>query len=195
MAFAKTRNLAAIAFIFSLALSPAFAKTTPPKSLIQEPVFGLQYEPVKTKLDIMPNGVQSKCMEMAGTTTWTVSQSYIFATARDAYHTYYVVGDYARRRTPKNPVSKFRLTTLGGVIAVEGQKCEFLGATREVFEARNFKEIPKAVLQQLANDLAVRLVRASGSPNQLRTHLRRKQINGEALPKELQEAFKAFFPR
>ena len=59
---------------------------------------------------------------------------------------------------------------------------------------RHFNEISQPVVQQLADSLAVHLVRASGSPYQLREQLRVRGTKLEKLPEELHESFKAFFP-
>ena len=194
MANLPGRSLSALAIVFSCTLSPAFAKNEPPPKIIQEPVLGLRYEIAKAKLTELPREVQLKCPDFAGTVKWVVGRLFIFAETRDANQTYYVVGGYAKRTHPNATDSDYQLDTFGAVIAVEGKKCESIGAAREVFEMRHFNEISQPVVQQLADSLAVHLVRASGSPYQLREQLRVRGTKLEKLPEELHESFKAFFP-
>jgi hypothetical protein len=194
MANLPGRSLSALAIAFSCTLSPAFATNQPPPKIIQEPVFGLRYEIAKTKLTDLPSEIQKKCPDYAGSVRWVVGRLYIFAETRDANQTYYVVGGYAKRRYPNATDPDYQLDTFGEVIAVEGKKCENLGAAREVFEMRHFNEISQPVVQQLADSLAVHLVRASGSPAQLREHFRIRGTKLEKLPEELHQSFKTFFP-
>jgi hypothetical protein len=189
------RILSAFAIVFSCASSPVFATNQLPPKIIQEPVFGLRYELAKAKLTDLPREVQLKCPDYAGTARWVVGRLYIFAETRDANQTYYVVGGYAKRRTPNATDPDYQLDTFGEVIAVEGKKCESIGAAREVFEMRRFNEISQPVVQQLADSLAVHLVRASGSPAQLREHFRIRGTKLEKLPEELHETFKVFLPK
>jgi hypothetical protein len=49
------------------------------------------------------------------------------------------------------------------------------------------------VLEQLARDLAARLVRATGGESSLRKELRRQHIEFNQLTPELQQAFKPYF--
>ncbi len=63
----------------------------------------------------------------------------------------------------------------------------------ESFEVRDFDQIPLPILQQLARDLATRLVRAVGGPDKLRAEIKSQRIDYERLSPELQEAFKPYF--
>jgi hypothetical protein len=63
----------------------------------------------------------------------------------------------------------------------------------ESFEARDFDQTPLPILQQLARDLAARLVRAVGGPEKLRAEIKNQRIDFDKLSPELQEAFKPYF--
>jgi hypothetical protein len=190
---ATSRSLAAFALAHLLCL-PALGQDNLPPRVLQEPVFGLKYEVAKAGFDVLPAEVPPKCKEYAGTRQWGVGQLYVFASVQDAGQTYYVVGGYWERRTPKASESRYELDKYGGVIVVNGEHCIGLGRAREVFDARYFKEIPQPVLQQLADDLAGRLVRAYGSASQLRQAFEGQHIKQARLPAELQTAFKTYMP-
>ena len=76
--------------------------------------------------------------------------------------------------------------------AVTGNKCADDPAD-ESFEARDFDQTPLPILQQLARDLAVRLVRAVGGPDKLRVEIKSQRIDFDKLSPELQDAFKPYF--
>jgi hypothetical protein len=194
MANLPGRSLSALVIVFSCSLFPAFAKNLPPPKIIQEPVFGLRYELAKTKLTELPREVQLKCPNYAGNVRWVVGRLYIFAKTHDAHQTYYIVGGFAKRRYPNATDPNYQFDTFGEVLAVEGRKCENIRAARELFEMRYFNEISQPVVRQLADSLRVHLVRASGSPSQLREDFRTRGTKLEKLPEELHESFKTFFP-
>ena len=76
--------------------------------------------------------------------------------------------------------------------AVTGNKCADDPAD-ESFEARDFDQTPLPILQQLARDLAERLVRAVGGPDKLRVEIKSQRIDFDKLSPELQDAFKPYF--
>ena len=53
--------------------------------------------------------------------------------------------------------------------------------------------MPDRVLKALAADLAARTVKAFGDPDRLRAELKAQRVDFNALPSELQEAFKPYF--
>lgn len=193
LSIATSRGLLAITFLLSLAL-PASGKDKLPPRVLQEPVFGLAFEPAKAGFEILPSDVAPKCKEYAGTRKWAVGKLFVFASVRDAGQTYYVVGGYLERRTRKASEARYALDKYGGVIQINGESCLGLGRAREVFDARYFKEIPQLVLQQLADDLAIRLVHAYGSASHLKQTFEEQHIDHATLPAELRTSFRAYFP-
>jgi hypothetical protein len=181
-----------IAFL-AFASCAALASDVPPRYL-REPVFGLRLEAANVKLDVLSAEERGKCFEIADDERWT-GNVWVFAVARESDATYYVVGGYFRRRHPRPGESPYWLDSRGGVFQIKGGECIGVGAAREVFDVRPFKETPQPVLQQLALDLAERLARAFGGPDRLRTALKKKDIDPVGLPPELAEAFKTYLER
>ena len=82
--------------------------------------------------------------------------------------------------------------TEGGIYVVKGKNCGGDPA-RDVFEVREFEEIPQLVLEQLAQDLQSRLVRAFGGDVRLRAEIKKQRIARDRLTPELSTAFSAYF--
>lgn len=181
-----------VAVSLALAVCAAQASGIVPPRILQEPIFGLRLEVAKVKLDLLPDDVRNQCMEIADNENLTGRQ-WVYATARDAGATYYVVGGYFERRHPEQGESRYRLDTYGGVYRIDGTGCLGVGAAREVFNTPSFDETPQPILQQLAVDFAVRLVRAFGEPDRLRMKLRNQHVDPDSLSPELREAFSPYF--
>ena len=94
---------------------------------------------------------------------------------------------YSKLRSPGPDELQYEPATRGGLMSVTGNKCVGDPAD-ESFEARDFNDIPQPIFQQLARDLAARLVRALGGPNQLRAEIKNQRIAFDKLSPELQEA-------
>lgn len=173
------------------ACSPIVLAGDKPPRFLQEPVLGLRLETASAKLEPLPEDVRALCIQIADSESWT-GRKWIFARATDATTTYYVVSGYAKRRHPEPGESLYEADKRGGVLFVTATKCEGDPA-RETFETRDFDGIPQPILQQLAQDLAVRLARAVGGPDRLRAEIKNQRIDFDQLSPELQEAFKPFF--
>jgi len=168
----------------------AFAKDSPPR-ILNEPVLGLRLDAASVKLDPLSEDVRAMCVQTADNESST-ARFWIFAQAKDAATSYFVISGYSKRLHPEPGEPLYEPTERGGVLYVTGNKCEGDPA-REVFEARDFKDIPETILQQLARDLATRLARAFGGPNRLRAEIKNQRIDFDRLSPELQEAFKPYF--
>jgi hypothetical protein len=169
------------------ASAAAWAGNKPPRYVI-EPALGLRLD-AGARLEALPSDVTNMCSRDAD--IW-ISHERIFARAQDAATTYYVVSGYAKRRNPEPDQSLYEPIVRGGLYAVTGNKCVDEPAD-ESFEARDFSLTPLPILQQLARDLAARLVRAIGGPDKLRAEIRNQRIDFDRLSPELQEAFKPYF--
>jgi hypothetical protein len=166
------------------------AADAPPR-ILQEPVFGLRMEAANPRIEALPDDLRNKCFELADSEFLT-SRQWIYAAAVDSRTSYYVVAGYFKRRKAEANQAQYRLDTFGGVYRIEGSECMGLGAAREVFDVRALDEIPQPVLQQLADDLASRLVRAFGGPEKLGNAWRRQKVDQLHLPLELQRAFQPY---
>ncbi|MES2296314.1 MAG: hypothetical protein V4582_04695 [Pseudomonadota bacterium] len=171
----------------------ASAVATPPR-ILQEPVLGMRYDAASTGFDLLQNDLLPKCKQFQGVENWKLGPMWIYASVRDDSRIYYIVGGYVENLHPAESEPRFELDTLGGIYAFEAGECFAVGPAREVFHARYFKDIPQPILQGLAYDLSTRYERAFGGASGLRRELRHHHIELEALPPELHEAFKKYFP-
>jgi len=172
--------------------SLAHAKDGPP-SVLQEPVLGLRLPIAQLRLDTLPDEIRNKCEALADNERWK-GRLWVYATAKDAAGTYYVVGGYYERPHPKPDQARYYLDTSGAIFQILGETCIGYGGAKEVFDARYFEEIPQPILQKLASDLAVQLARGLGGANRLKVELRNQHIDFNQLAPELQEAFKTYLP-
>jgi len=157
---------------------------------LQEPVLGLRLR-ADVKLDPLPEDVLVMCEQTIADKTWTGRQ-WIFGEAKDASVVYYLANGYFKRLHPDPGEHLYYQPDQGGLYEVKGVECRGDPA-REVFDVRDFKQIPQAVLQQLARDLAARLVRALGGEDRLRAEIKNQRIDFDQLSPELQEAFAPYF--
>jgi hypothetical protein len=176
--------LATVLMVFSAAAS---AGDKPPRYVI-EPVLGLRLN-ADSRLESLPVDVSTLCSR--DTDKW-IYEERIFARAYDTATTYYVASGYAQRRNPKPGQSPYEPIERGGLYAVTGNECVDDPADAS-FETRDFNQTPLPILQQLAHDLAARLVRAVGGPDKLRAEIKNQRIDFNKLSPELQEAFKPYF--
>jgi hypothetical protein len=186
-----TKSLLA-ALLFAVVGSRAGASpSNHPPRFLQEPVLGLRLEVPGLKLDPLSEDVRALCGQVADDETWT-GRVWIVAQAKDGATTYYVLAGYFKRRHPEPGQSLYDTDSQGGFYTLTGTKCGGDPA-REVFDVRDFKATPQPVLQQLAHDLAARLVQAFGGPDQLRVEIKNQRIDFDQLSPELQEAFAPYF--
>ena len=104
----------------------------------------------------------------------------------------FLVNGYSKRRHPKPNQRPYLQSVNGGVYKVSGTQCNGDPA-RETFEVRDPQQIPREVLQQLAQDLVTRLARATGGAQRLRAEIKKQHIDFDHLSPEIQEAFKPYF--
>jgi hypothetical protein len=183
------RLLAAILFAVISAAAAASGSSRPPRFL-PDPVLGLRLEVAGLKLDSLPEDIRAICGQIADDERWT-GRVWIFGQAKDAGSIYYVLGGYFKRRHPEPGERLYDLN--GGVYTIRGAKCGGDDA-REVFDVRDFNDTPQPIMEQLAHDLAARLVRAFGGADRLRSEIKNQRIDFDQLSPELQEAFKLYFP-
>lgn len=190
MLFTVTNRL--LAFV-SLALICCIsqARESPPR-VLQEPVLGLRLPVAKLRLNPLSDEIRNKCDALADNERWK-GRLWVYATAKDAAGTYYVVGGYYERPHSEPGQPRYYLDTTGAIFQIVGDTCIGYGGAKEVFDARYFEETPQLILQQLAIDLAAQLARALGGANQLAAELRNQHIDFEQLSPELREAFKTHF--
>jgi hypothetical protein len=188
-----TKNLLATLLFAVLCGRAGASPSNHPPRYLQEPVLGLRLEIAGLKLDPLPEDVRAMCEQVADDETWT-GRVWIVAEAKDAATTYYLLAGYFKRRHPEPGQSLYDTDSQGGLYTITGTKCGGDPA-REVFDVRDFNATPQPILQQLARDLAARLVRAEGSPDKLRAEIKSQRIDFNQLSPELQEAFKPYFGR
>jgi hypothetical protein len=108
---------------------------------------------------------------------------WIYASVQQGDDLYYVIGGYGIRAHPEAPhYPLYELQDLGTVAHISSRGCDVQGEALEVFQARNFEEIPQPVLQRLADDLASRLAFAFGGRHKLTDELRRQRLRVERFP-------------
>ena len=177
--------------IAALSASAGARESNRPPQFVHDPVLGLRIPAASVKLDPMPETIRAMCEQMADNATWTGHQ-FIFGVVKNSTATYYLVNGYAKRRNPQPGERLYVQPVEGSVYTISGAQCGG-DAARETFEVRDFKQIPREVLQQLARDLATRLVRAVGGAGRLRTEIINQRIDFQLLSPETQEAFKPYF--
>lgn len=178
---------AILATLVMIGSAVATAGDKPPRYVI-EPALGLRLD-AAVQLEPLPDEVSTLCSR--DTENW-ISHERIFARAKDAATTYYVVSGYSKRRNPEPGQSLYEPIVRGGLYIVTGSQCVDDPAD-ESFEVRDFNQTPRPILQQLARDLAARLVRAVGGPDTLRAEIKNQRIDFDHLSPELQEAFRPYF--
>lgn len=183
-------NCIAGAALFALLGKVSMAGDAPPR-IVQEPVLGLRYDIAKTKFDILPADVLALCTTINAANA--ADHLWVFAFAHDAARSYYVVGGYGVRLHPEPPdFPKFTSYDYGDVFMLEGVQCKRLGSVRELFDDGPYDDLPQAILQQLALDLALRLARGFGGPENLQTELRNQRVDFDRFTPELRIAFKSY---
>lgn len=178
---------AVLAPLLVIASAVAMAGDHPPRYVV-EPALGLRLD-AGIQLEPLPNDVSVLCSR--DTENW-IHHEQIFARAQDAATIYYVVSGYSKRRNPVPGQSRYEPVVRGGLYAVTGNRC-IDDPADESFAARDFQQTPLPILQQLAQDLAARLVRALGGADKLRAEIRNQRIDFDRLSPELQAAFKPYF--
>ncbi|MGF6276142.1 hypothetical protein ABIB38_004553 [Massilia sp. UYP11] len=187
---ATKKLFAAIAVAVASLTASAAEYAHPPKYLV-EPVFGLKVEFADGKLEPLPEQIRAACVQMADNETWTGRQ-WIFGAVKSGEATYYLVSGYFERRHPGPGELRYHQPDQGGIYVVKGKDCGGDPA-REVFEVRDFEQIPKPVLERLARDAKARLVCAIGGESRLRAEFKKQRVTSDRLTPELAVAFKPYF--
>lgn len=190
LSIATRKLLATVILSTSSVIAGAADFEHTPKYLV-EPVFGLRVALASAKLDPLPDQIRAVCVQMADNDTWKGRQ-WIFGTVKRDDATYYLVSGYFERQQPEPGELRFHLPDQGGVYVVKDKDCGGDPA-RDVFDVRDFEEVPQAVLEQLAQDLRSRLVRAFGGDAGLRAEIKKQRIARDRLTPELSKAFKMYF--
>lgn len=173
-----------------LCASAGAQESNQPPQFLQDPVLGLRFR-ADAKLDLLPEDIRALCLPMADTETWA-TREWIFGVARHSTATYYLVNGYSKRRNPKPGQRLYFQHIDGGVYKVAGTECNG-DLARETFAVRDPRQIPREVLQELAQDLVTRLARAAGGTQRLRAEIKKQRIDFNRLSPEMQEAFKPYF--
>lgn len=170
----------------------ASASATPPKFFF-DPIFGLPVTVAGLRLKSLPANIQAMCPQIANSENW-LTWKWIFARTSDATRDYYLVTGYSMRRHPTRGQERYELDTGGSLMMVAGNSCVGDPA-KEVFEARDFSDVPQEALRALARDLATSMEQALGGHRRLSDRLKTKGIKFDTLSPELQEAFAPYFGR
>lgn len=186
-----TRKLVVTMMLATASIIAGAADFTHPPKYLVEPVFGLKVALTNARLDPLPNEIRAACNQMADNDTWAGRQ-WIFGSVKRDEATYYLVSGYFERHHPGPGEPRFHLPDQGGIYVVKGEDCGGDPA-RDVFDVRDFDEVPQPVLEQLAQDLKTRLLRAFGSDARLRAEIKKQRVARDRLTPELSKAFKAYF--
>jgi hypothetical protein len=162
-----------------------------PPQFVSDPLLGLRLPSGSAKLEPMPEKIRAMCDQLADNATQTGRQ-WIFSEAKYPATTYYLVNGYFKLRNPKPGQRAYFQSYDGGVYTVSDGKCAIDEAS-ETIDVRDPKQIPQQVSQQLAYDLAKRLVLAAGGADRLRTEITHQRIDFHLLSPEIQQAFKPYF--
>ncbi|MFP5393172.1 MAG: hypothetical protein ACLGI6_16760 [Gammaproteobacteria bacterium] len=184
------RRLCATLLLAAVGAGAGAAESNQRPRYVQEPILGLRLPAAGAQLDVLPDDVRALCVQMADNESWSGRQ-WIFGMARSATSTYYLVNGYFKRRSPEAGEGLYFQPEDGGLYQVSGSACNGDPA-REAFAVNDPAQVPGEVMQQLAHDLARRLVRALGGADRLRAAIARQRIDLRRLSPELQEAFKPY---
>jgi hypothetical protein len=122
---------------------------------------------------------------------------WIFGKAKNAASSYYILAGYTKWRSPVPGQSLYDVSDYGTVVTMRGNKCfsddaDSAFAMPDPYDDINEK-LTAPILRELARDLAIQTVGACGGPDRLRAEIKNQRIDFNALPPELQEAFKPYF--
>lgn len=190
------KRIAATALFAISATAAAATGSDKPPRFLTVPVLGLRVPLERINVEPLPEDIRVKCPQLYDEQRYT-AYMWIFGRAKDAASSYYVLAGYYKRSDPGPGRRKYEFSEQGTVFTVTGHKCGGDGAD-ETFGPRdpnadNDGNVPDRVLKVLAVDLAARTVKAFGDPDRLRVELKAQRVDFNALPPELQEAFKPYF--
>lgn len=180
--------VAAVLFASAVSLAAAATADSLPRFL-PVPVVGLRVPLSGLDLEAFPDDLRALCTDVADDSTWT-GHLWVFAKARYEGTNYYVVSGYLQRRVPEEKRANYVVSEAGGLQVIRDGACSSQSA-REIFELRDFEDIPRPALQALAADLARSLVRAFGTVERVRAELKNQRIDVGQLPPEVRDALVA----
>lgn len=181
------------ALFFAILSGTAPAKELPPKAL-HDPVLGLKYPIASIKFDTVPVEIFAKCPTMADNENER-SKMWVYAKADINGRIFYLIGGYGIRARIEAPeYRRYILYDYGASLIIEpDDDCNILGEAREMFDFRKDEETPEVAMQKLADDLAIRYVRAFGGAQRFGAELKKQRVSFDKLPPELQQALKPYF--
>lgn len=191
MLFIATRNILATILLVTATIAASAADFSHPPKHILDPVLGLRVSLANADIDPLPEKVRAVCVQMADNDTWTGRQ-WIFGMVETKGATYYLVSGYFERLHPLHGQPRFHQPDQGGMYVVKGKDCGGDPA-QDVFDVRDFEQVPQAVLELLADDLKSRLVRAFGGEARLRAKIKQQGIKPERLTPELAKPLMTYF--
>lgn len=179
----------------STAASAATGSDKPPQFLTV-PVLGLRVPLEQINVEQLPEHIRENCPQLYDEQRYT-AHMWIFGRAKHAASSYYILAGYYKRSSPGPGRQKYEFVEQGTVFSVTGDKCGGDGAD-ETFGSHDPNadangNVPDRVLKMLAVDLAARTVKAFGGRDRLVVELKAQRVDFEALPPELQEAFRPYF--
>lgn len=182
--------------LFALSTTAVAANSDKPPRFLTVPVLGLRLPIERINLESFPEDIRIRCHQLYDEELFT-SRVWIFARARDAARTYYVLTGYSKRLNKEPDQKLYEYWDNGAVYTVTGDKCGGDDA-EETFEvhdpdADNDGNVPIPMLKALAVDFAARTVKAFGGADRLRAEIKAQRIDVNRLSPELQEAFKPYF--
>jgi hypothetical protein len=174
----------------------AAAVSDQPPRFLTVPVLGLRLPLERINVESFPEDLRIRCPQLYDEELFT-SRVWIFARARDAARTYYVLTGYFKRLHKEPDRKLYEYWDNGAVYTVTGTKCGGDDA-EDTFDVRdtnadNDGNVPIPMLKALAVDFAARTVKAFGGADQLRAQIKAQRIDFNRLSPELQAAFKPYF--
>lgn len=184
------------AALFAICTTTAASGSNKPPRFLTVPVLGLRLPVDRIDLEPFPEDLRAMCGQIEDNEVHT-ARVWVFGRAKDAASTYYVLTGYFKRHNPESDQRLYEFWDNGTVFTIQGEKCGGDDAA-ETFamhdpNAVNDGNVPQAILQALASDLAARTVRAFGGAERLRAEIKSQRIDFNSLPQELQETFAPYF--
>jgi hypothetical protein len=127
------------------------------KQVMNDPIFGLTYDPGKVVFDKTPERVRTACPELREKTTW------VYAHLRTTDTEYFILS--GRTKPCANNANKCTTfpDTSGTAVALRGKHCQ-ISASDGFYWAQNFpaSQMPESTLDEFASDALNRYSRAFG---------------------------------
>jgi len=156
----------------------------------------LRVELAGLKLAEFPERLAANCSEISAPEQYP-PHMWIFGQAKDAASRYYILAGYIKWRKPVPGQRLYDVSDDGTVVIMRGNKClsddaDSAFAMPDPYDDIDEK-VPAPILRELARNLATQTVRVCGGPDRLRAEIENQRIDFNALPPELQAAFRPHF--